>query len=101
MSEETTLKISIATVTSIGVAVLSLIVTVLMFWTGNISAKVNIHGEDIATLKQCVISISSSMSEIKTNTNSINSKVNTIEIRQAEHYGISKGNNTLLKKELK
>jgi len=97
MSDETVFRISMATATSVGVAVLSLIITVLLFWVGGLSTKVSTHAEDIASLKQCIISINGSTARIETDVREIRSKIEGISEKQWDHFKISRDNNTRLK----
>lgn len=97
MSEETMFKISIATIASVGVAVLSIVVMVLSVWTGSISTDVKSHATDIATLKQCVIQMVESDKTMKEETSAIKSIVTDIRLDQAKHYGVSLNNNKLIK----
>lgn len=72
MSEETIVKIKVATIASVGVAVLSLAVMVLGWWVTNLSADyahvtktVAVHGEEIAMLKECAKNQQSSLTRIE------------------------------------
>lgn len=72
MSEETIVKIKVATIASVGVAILSLAVMVLGWWVTNLSADyahvtktVTIHGEEIATLKECAKNQQGSLTRIE------------------------------------
>ena len=97
MSDETTFKISVATVTSIGVAVLSLIITVLLFWVGGLSTKVSVHSEDIASLKQCITNVNTSMARIESDVKEIRHKIDAVSEKQWNHFRVSKDNNAVLK----
>ena len=97
MSDETIFRISVATMSSVGVAVLSLIITVLLFWVGGLSAKVNIHSEDIASLKQCIANVNGSTARIESDVREIRNKIDTIGEKQWNHFRVSKDNNAVLK----
>lgn len=97
MSDETTFRISVATVTSIGVAVLSLIITILLFWVGGLSAKVSVHSEDIASMKQCIVNVNSSMARIENDVKEIRHKMDMVSEKQRNHYKVSKDNNSALR----
>lgn len=96
MSDETTFRISVATVTSIGVAVLSLIITILLFWVGGLSAKVSVHSEDIASMKQCIVNVNSSMARIENDVKEIRHKMDMVS-EKWNHYKVSKDNNSALR----
>ncbi len=98
MADETIFKIKIATVTSLIGVLLSVIVTILLFWTGSISSKVSEHNVDIATLKECVKQMVDTDSVIKRDISRIAEIVTEIRIEQAKHYGVSLDNNKKINK---
>lgn len=73
MSEETIVKIKMATIASVGVAVLSLAVVVLGWWVTSLNADythisktVSTHGEEIATLRECAKNQQGTLTRIET-----------------------------------
>jgi uncharacterized membrane protein len=90
MSEGTMFKISMATVASVGVAFLSLIITVMMFWVGGISDKTDANSTDIASLKQCISSMKDTTGIILLDVKETKDIVTGIRLSQAEHYGMNK-----------
>lgn len=65
-NDETVVKVKIATVVAIACMFLSLAVSGLSYWVNTISTKQIIHGEDIATLKECMKNQITTLSDIKT-----------------------------------
>ena len=66
MSEETVLKFKLATLVTIGMGVLSLVVTILGIWVSGISTSTTQNSTDIATLKECTRNQAINIVEIKT-----------------------------------
>lgn len=73
MSDETIVKIKMATIASVGVAVLSLAVMVLGWWVTSLNSDythiaktVGGHGEEIATLKECARNQQGTLTRIET-----------------------------------
>jgi hypothetical protein len=98
VADETIFKIKLATISSLGVAILSLLVTVLIFWVGGISRQNDTNTTDIATLKQAVVSMKDSTERLVNGVETMSLIVTDIRLRQAEHYGISTNNNQFIKK---
>lgn len=53
LSEETVMKFKLATLVTIAMGIISIAVTVIGFWVGNVSGMVGEHDRNIATLKEC------------------------------------------------
>ncbi len=65
MSEETVLKFKLATLVTIGMGVLSLVVTILGIWVSGISTSTSQNSTDIATLKECTKNQTTNIAEMK------------------------------------
>ena len=65
MSEETIMKLKLATVLNVVLGVLSLAVIFIGLWVGGISSTVSSHDRDIATLKECAKNQTATLTRIE------------------------------------
>lgn len=61
MSDETVLKVKIATVTTLLMSMLSIAMVVLSTWVGTIGSDVGQHSKEIAAIKECSKNLESGM----------------------------------------
>lgn len=80
MSEETILRFKLATLVTIGMGVISLVVTILSIWVCSMSTTSSSHSIEIATLKECQKNQQSTLIRIET----------TVENIRRDQVGIKK-----------
>jgi len=65
VSEETIMKLKMATVLNVVFGVLSLAVAFIGIWVGGISGTVSAHDRDISTLKECAKNQTATLTRIE------------------------------------
>lgn len=73
MSDETIMKLKLATVLNVTLGVLSLAVVFISIWVGGISSTVSSHDRDIATLKECAKNQTATLTRIESTVEDIRS----------------------------
>lgn len=71
MSDETIMKLKMATVLNVILGVLSLAVVFIGIWVGGINSTVSGHDRDIAMLKECAKNQTATLTRIETTVDDI------------------------------